>query len=137
MKRRKNVVDGQREAGEMALRRREQVRCAVRMEADANHRDAAGRTQHELPRELAGEQQVRLPLRDAVLVHAFERIAEMKYQLGPPVRQHRLKVRRELARAAFERPDTLDAGSQSIGRRELAVLQGAPTLSRIVVENSA
>ena len=137
MKRRKDVVDGQREAGEMALRRREQVRCAVRMEADADHRDAAGRTQHELPRELAGEQQVRLPLRDAVLVRAFERIAEMKDQLGPPVGQHGLKVRRELARAAFERPDTLDAGSQSIGRRELAVLQGAPTLSRNVVENSA
>jgi hypothetical protein len=72
-----------------------------------------------------------------VLVHAFERIAEMKYQLGPSVRQHRLKVGTEFTRRAFERPHTLDGGSQSGGRREFAVVQRPPTLSRNVVENSA
>ena len=107
------------------------------MEADADHRDAPGRAQDELPRELAREQHVRLTCGDAVRVHTLERIAEMQYQLGAAVWKYGLQLGPQLSGITFERPHTLDGRSQCGRRRELAVFQSPPTLSRNMVENSA
>ena len=134
---RHEILHRQRQPGESALWCAQQARCAVGMEADADHRDAPGRAQHELPRELAGEQNVRLTCGDAVRVHTLERIAEMQYQLGAAVRKYGLQLGPQLSGITFERPHTLDGRSQCGGRRELAVFQSPPTLSRNMVENSA
>jgi len=137
VKRPGDVLHRHRQSREMALRNVQQARCAVRVEPHANHGDAACRTQHELPRELPGKEHVRLTFLDTVRVQAVERITQMNDQLGTAVGENGLKAGPEFAGASFEGPDTLHGGSQSGGRRELPVVQGPPTLSRNVVENSA
>jgi hypothetical protein len=137
VKRWHQILHRQRQPGEIALWCAQQARCAVGMEADADHRDAPGRAQHELPRELAGEQYVRLTFGDAVRVDALERIAEMQYQFGSAVWKYWLQLGPELSGITFERPHTLDGRPQCGGGGELAVFQGPPTLSRNMIENSA
>jgi hypothetical protein len=137
VKRRGDVLHRHRQSRKIVLRDIRQARRAVRVETHANHRDAACRTQHEPPRELPGKEHVRLTLLDTVRVQAVERIAQMNDQLGTAVGKNGLKVGPEFVGASLEDPDALHGRSQSGGRRELPVVQGPPTLSRNVVEDSA
>ena len=86
---------------------------AVGMKPDADDRDASRRPQRQLTGELSRDEHSRLPLDEAVRVHALERVAEMHDQFRTAVRQHRLNRSVEIARVAVEPPHATD------GRREL------------------
>src|SRR5262249_43487678 len=113
---------------------------AVRVQPHAQHADAPRWTEHELPRQLAREDDGRLTLDPAVGMKALERIAEVDDQLGPPVGNDRLDVAAELRGVALERPDAMDERRQIRRRRELVVLHDSPeritTKTRLLQERS-
>ena len=114
------------------LRDLEQRARAERLESKAHHFDRSGRPQHELARHLAREDQIVLPLRTSFVRNAVEPVAQMKDQLRPPVRQHRLQGTAEHGRVSLERPHPFNERRQRRQRPMFLVMHVRTKMAQAV-----
>jgi hypothetical protein len=96
-------------------------RC-VRPKSHPHHRNLPSWSQEQLIRQLAGEQDVRLPLDATRQPNPLECIAKMNDELGMAIWQDRLEFVFEFGRVPPQRPDAFDEMSERRRRSVLGVV---------------
>jgi hypothetical protein len=104
---------------------------AIGAKTNANDGNRPARPEHERRRELAGEDQARLPLDPPIVVQHVERSAEMQHDLGPTIGQDRLRRGGQIVALPFQGPDAANDTREQRGWQVFPVLHGRATLTRV------